>query len=158
MTKRFEEYYWLEASGKLEKYVSECGGFNLPNIYAELYFNSNKAIYYLDDGYHYEREIGGEKIKKTLFGFKDKNIKDRIIQDFSKEYEDWITKLLNKTPYFQVESTNNNESLKYTNKSEIDCSKVIVDAFISIYEDECVHALSQKLLDIFKFHIDNVKQ
>lgn len=47
--------------------------------------------------------------------------------------------------------------MKYTNKAKIDCSKVIVDAFISIYEDECVHALPQKLLDIFKFHIDNVK-
>lgn len=50
------------------------------------------------------------------------------------------------------------DGIRFSDYSEIDCSKEMVDGFVSIYYDMGISTLTEDMMAIFKSHIDNVEQ
>ena len=67
----WEEWVWIEASGKIEEIFRKYGGFNVPTKYVKIFLRS--IPFDLVDEYHYSRNIGGNMETKTIFGFKDES-------------------------------------------------------------------------------------
>ena len=71
----YDGWYWVEASGIIEKLFKENGGNPIPNTLARFFLNideDNQDFELVDgDSVHYTRTIKGEKRQKMIFGFKD---------------------------------------------------------------------------------------
>lgn len=64
-------------------------------------------------------------------------------------------------PIFNKNTTKENdifESSVYSQMSEIDCYKNLVDIFIHLYEDELYDMMSQKLMKEFRVDFENLKR
>lgn len=143
--KLWDEWYWVEASSKIEELYLKNDAFAIPNIYVSSIFRG-KEITLDDDGFHYYRSIGKEQIeaKKMIFGFKDEEIKKKIESDFPIGYSEKINKIkqgiLKETRY----------SPRIT---QIEASKYIVDMFI----DDFNEGLTQVSKNNYKELKDNLE-
>ena len=78
---KYMDWYWTEVSDVMEHYFEKHGGVSIPNIYVAMILNRETNPPELDqDGYHYFISIPGleEPVKKKMFGFKNKEVYDRI--------------------------------------------------------------------------------
>lgn len=73
--KPYDNWYWVEASGMIEKLFKKNGGNPIPNhLAAEFLRIDPSKLNLLEDGVHYERAVGPAHavLAKMIFGFKDK--------------------------------------------------------------------------------------
>lgn len=69
----YDGWYWVEASGTIEKLFKKFEGNPIPNHLAHKFLQKPARDLVLDeDGIHYTRALGehGSEIKKMIFGFK----------------------------------------------------------------------------------------
>lgn len=69
----YDGWYWVEASGAIEKLFKKFEGNPIPNHLAHKFLQKPARDLVLDeDGIHYTRALGehGSEIKKMIFGFK----------------------------------------------------------------------------------------
>ena len=120
--------FWAEASGAIEHYFEEFGGYKIANCYAKEILGK-EDIELDDDGFHYKRRIGKEEediYTKIIYGFKDKETFERI-----NKHIDWV-----ELP-----------KVKFTEKSDKDIATQltlaydIIEAVYSANEDSGVYEL-----------------
>lgn len=63
---------WVEVSGKMEHIYQKQGATPIPALTAQLIMKDKKFVNIHDDGYHYDRVIGGEVHTKIMMGNPDK--------------------------------------------------------------------------------------
>ena len=83
----YDNWYWVEASDAIEHLFEKNNGNRIPNYFVYHYLNletDDASISLDEDGYHYFRPIGGDIIKKSLFGFKDEETKKLVSEYISK--------------------------------------------------------------------------
>lgn len=71
----YDNWYWVEASGFIEKLFKKNDGNPIPNYLAAEFLKIDPTKLTLDvDGVHYIRHVGSAKVpvKKIIFGFKDR--------------------------------------------------------------------------------------
>ena len=82
----YDNWYWVEASDAIEHLFEKNNGNRIPNYFIWHYLNmedGDDRITLDDDGYHYFRNIAGDVIRKSLFGFKDENTKEMVMSQVS---------------------------------------------------------------------------
>ena len=82
----YDNWYWVEASDAIEHLFEKNNGNRIPNYFIWHYLNMDNGddrITLDDDGYHYFRNIAGDVIRKSLFGFKDENTKEMVMSQVS---------------------------------------------------------------------------
>ena len=70
----YDGWYWVEASGTIEKLFKKSNGNPIPNHLAHKFLQKPaKDLVLDDDGIHYTRSLGehGPELKKMIFGFKN---------------------------------------------------------------------------------------
>lgn len=123
------DYTWAEVSGRIEEFYRENGGLNIKAEYAPLYLGKTVSIL-TDDEYHYTRLIGQKPLVKTIYGIKDKNIIDQMIDEDAKSVRDFIHE--NETGFVNEEY----DFYKYyKTKERWENAKVIVDGLYDLYEN-----------------------
>lgn len=138
--KEWQEWYWVEASSKIEELYLKNNGLAIPNIYIRGIF-PNKEITLNDDEFHYHRTIGGEPVEndKMLFGVKDLALKEAIELDFPLGYADKIEKIKKRIL----------SEASYTIKLDpMEVSKLIVDMFIDDYNDGLTQVSLKNLIEL----------
>jgi len=81
----FKGWYWCETSGAIEDWFKKYNGYPIPNEFASTLIGIGDIV--LDeDGVHYYRNIGINegKTKKIIYGFKDENLYNRILEEEEK--------------------------------------------------------------------------
>ena len=82
----YDNWYWVEASDAIEHLFEKNNGNRIPNYFIWHYLNMDNGddrITLDDDGYHYFRNIAGDVIRKSLFGFKDESTKEMVMSQVS---------------------------------------------------------------------------
>ena len=59
---------WIEVSGKMEHIYKKRNGNPIPAEIAQRLLANKQFIKIHDDGYHYDRIIGGNVVTKIMFG------------------------------------------------------------------------------------------
>jgi hypothetical protein len=153
--KHWNEWVWIEASGKIEEMCKKLNGFNVPTKFALLYLN-NVSIEEIDT-YHYTRTIGGMPQTKTIFGFNS-----RYVYEFIKKEAETIisSKLPNEDKNDINEDTieRNNIYRKFLNeRSKVYYHRSIVNYFIYLKYDELINEYPKESINILKKSIDFLK-
>ncbi len=70
----YDGWYWAEVSGKIEDYFKQLNGNPIPNALAPVFLGLD-TIELEEDGVHYIREIGKDKVpySKMIFGFRNES-------------------------------------------------------------------------------------
>ena len=87
----YTNWYWVEASGTIEKLYKKFGGNPIPNHLAHRFLRKPAKDLILDpDGVHYTRDLGtyGKPLKKMIFGFKDEKYFDMTLKSVT-NYDDF---------------------------------------------------------------------
>ena len=151
----WDEWVWVEASGKIEEMCKKLNGFNVPSEYAIIYLE-NKS-YTIIDEYHYTRMINGKEEIKTLFGFKSQNVFDFLSNEINSKVNSFIN---------QLNSQNINEEDERDriwadfskNLSEIDKQISIINYFIHLKDDELINEYPIESINILKKAIATAEQ
>lgn len=80
-----QKYHWVEVSYPLEKWFKEFNGNPIPSTMVAKLLHKSK-IHELEDGVHYQREIGvnHEIVTKAIYGFKDENTYNKVMNNLEK--------------------------------------------------------------------------
>ena len=85
-TKAFSEYYWIAASGAIERYCHEQGCFYIPAIFARLYFKDENIGFLLNSRFHFLRYIpkkeGEYDVETALLKFESKEDYEKVKNGF----------------------------------------------------------------------------
>lgn len=144
----WQQWVWIEASGKVEEMCRKLNAFNVPSDYAIIYLKN--IPYKTQDEYHYLRKIAGKEELKTIFGFKDKEIFEMLKNDLNNQIEDFINKISSQKIN---EQTSKQQQIyqRYIQKKGI-CQeyKDIIDYFIYLHEDELINELPKESINILE--------
>jgi len=80
----YDGWYWVEASGAIEKLFKKNGGNPIPNRVAVRQIGAKgKDASLMDDGVHYETYYGQDRTPevKMMFGFKSQDVYDRVMSE-----------------------------------------------------------------------------
>lgn len=160
---KLEYYYWAEVSGVIEYFFAQNNGNPIPNIYAsEILSRKNSNITLLNDGIHYTRNIGGvhgKLIKKCIYGFKNKEIYEKIMNNFN-NYENFKKEVNDKTILFsklRKENNINEGKSFYSNEEEIKEAYAIIETLEEYHIYGELNELSQLMYDYLIWAIDCLK-
>lgn len=153
----WEEWVWIEASGKIEEIFNKYGGFNVPTKYVKIFLRN--IPFNLVDEYHYSRNIGGNMETKTIFGFKDES----TFEFLKKEITDKVNAFINRTKI--NESLNNSEeeieqiwNRFSKNENEIEKDRDIINYFVYLKDDELINEFPKECLDLLEKSIANIQR
>lgn len=129
---QYDNWYWAEVSGRIEYLFEHMNGYPIPNVYAEEILK--KGVTLSNDGIHYSRTIGNsdEPITKAIYGFKDKDLFDKIEKECFERHIQFMNRLK------QGEITEWN--LK-DNKGKIEKIKALIDYHYSMFYENAIHEL-----------------
>lgn len=153
----WNEWVWVEASGKIEEIFREYGGFNVPSKYVKIYLRN--IPFDLVDEYHYTRRIGGGIETKTIFGFKDEN----TFEFLKKEITDKVNTFINKDKMNESFTDSENEVEQIwgrfsKNENEIEKDRDIINYFVYLKDDELINEFPKECLDLLKKSIANMQR
>lgn len=149
----WNDWVWCEVSGKIEELYKKNGGLQISDIYLPIFLTKRYTL--VGDGYHYyhtfpddNKNVLSEKEKnlrvKCIFGLKDQDTYDIMLEDAYGPLLDFIDR---------VNNNKLNENKVYdryfSKKSEIEQSKMIIDRFIEMVENEKVYELPPILYQEF---------
>ena len=151
----WDEWVWLEASGKVEEMCKQLNGFNFPSKYVIIYLG-NKSYSIVDD-YHYIRKINGNEETKTIFGFKSQDAFNFLSNKINSQVNDFLK---------QLESKNVNENderdriwAEYSKSlSEMERVINIINYFIYLKDDELLNEFPIESINILKNVIERARQ
>ena len=151
----WDEWVWLEASGKVEEMCKQLNGFNVPSKYVIIYLG-NKSYSIVDD-YHYIRKINGNEETKTIFGFKSQDAFNFLSNKINSQVNDFLK---------QLESKNVNENderdriwAEYSKSlSEMERVINIINYFIYLKDDELLNEFPIESINILKNAIERARQ
>lgn len=141
-------YYWTEASGKIEELYKEHGRFQIDAETAQELFLTQKVN--IIDQYHYERTIKGKKEIKTIFGFKDKHVLDQIKEKNNNDIMAFLNNL-EERPELRIKIKEDVD--KYSFNTKISVAKNVIDYIISLHEDYLYNEFSDEILSKLYYHI-----
>lgn len=85
----YQKWHWCEVSGAIEKWFKDLNGNPIPSSFVSSILKmSRKNIKETGDGVHYSRFIGGSWYTKYLYGFKDEQTYNKVIDAFE-DYNDF---------------------------------------------------------------------
>ena len=153
----WEEWVWIEASGKIEEIFRKYGGFNVPTKYVKIFLRS--IPFDLVDEYHYSRNIGGNMETKTIFGFKDES----TFEFLKKEITDKVNAFINRTKINESLSNSEEEIEQIWNRfskneNEIEKDRDIINFFVYLKDDELINEFPKECLDLLKKSITNIQR
>lgn len=151
----WQQWVWIEASGKVEEMCRNLNAFNVPSDYAVVYLKN--IPYTVQDEYHYTIKISGKDETKTIFGFKDMEIFEMLKDDLNNQVNEFLKKI-------QSQDINENSSKqdeiykRYIQKKGI-CQKYkdIIDYFIYLHEDELVNELPRESITVLEDTIKSLE-
>lgn len=154
----WEQWIWIEASGKVEEMCKTLGAFNVPCDYAIIYLQN--IPYEECDEYHYSRMIAGKKEVKTIFGFKDAETFDIIKNNLNKKVDEFLKKTQNKKGGLNENQSKKEEIYQQYLQKKGDCQryKDIIDYFIYLHEDEGINELPIESLNILRSAVDSLQE
>ena len=94
----FKDYYWIECSGAIKHWWEKNGGIKIPNTYLPAVFAAKpemleKVRIEPGEEYDYYRVIGEEhEEKKCIFGFSNKQVLEKYLEDRNISLDDMIKK------------------------------------------------------------------
>ena len=150
----WNQWVWIEASGKIEDMCKRLGGFNVPSRFATLYIET-MHIDAVDD-YHYKRKIGDKIETKTIFGFKNSDIFEFLKNTLNND----VKRFVDSTGTTITESQTEQERLwqKFNMmRSEIKRQASIIGFFVTMKDDELVNEYPQEALDKLKSAMKYIK-
>lgn len=135
----FENFFWTECSGSVEKLYDKYNGIKIPNEYA---FGILQTPVTLDnDGFHYTREIKGDIQRKIIYGFNNKETFEKVLN----ERREYINNCIN-----SILSNNINEDVEkpsFGRLSKLDCAIAVVNFFVDQrWEGECYEFPQENLM------------
>lgn len=150
----WEQWVWIEASGKVEEMCKKLNAFNVPTEYAIIYLKN--IPYEIQDEYHYTRKIAGKDEVKSIFGFRDMEIFEILKSDLNNKVDEFLKKI-------QEQKLNEHMSKqeqiyqRYLERKGI-CQKYkdIIDYFIYLHEDELINELPKESLNILENTISSL--
>lgn len=145
----WDNWIWVEASGKIEEMCKNADGFNVPTKFAELYLNH--IPFSPVDEYHYTRMISGKKEIKTIFGFKD----EESFQIIKNDLNDKVSAFLKK---FNLNEEQSVYSRYISKKHPVYKYKSIIDYFVYLKDDEQYNEFTEESIEILKNAIQIVKK
>lgn len=127
---QFDNWYWVEVSGRIEYLYEHMNGYPIPNIYAEHILR--KEVILSEDGLHYNRIIGNsdEPLTKVIYGFKDKKLFDKI----ERECFDRHIRFMDRLKRGEITEWNLKDD-----KDRVDQIKAIIDYYYSMYYENEIH-------------------
>ena len=161
----FNDFIWTECSGKIEEIWESCGGIRVPSAYLSL-FMDEKTLSTIElpdtteDPYSYTRTLNKGtadevRIQKVIFGFANKDVLEKYIQDTNTSIEEL---------YERTHSVKPNSS-RQTNESHIiyrlypeniqgdlrmlELYKSIINQRFELTEKE-IHILTDVMMNVFK--------
>lgn len=144
----WQEWVWIEASGKVEEMCKKLNAFNVPSEYAVIYLQN--IPHKIRDAYHYIRKIGGREEQKTIFGFKDIESFEILKSDLNKQINSFLENI------YQQPINEHTSKQKYIyqryiqKKGKCQIYKDIIDYFLYLHEDELVNELPKESLLILE--------
>lgn len=152
-----QKWHWVEVSYPLEKWFKELNGNPIPSqMAARLLHKSKSKITCLEDGVHYQRQLGvgeGNIVTKAIYGFKDKNTYDIVMKRLEEytgfdSYDDFKNNI-NSSPRIteDIDYLSNNQNEKVSEAIEI------IIQFGNLYEDGC-YEVSPKMYEYLKYALD----
>ena len=127
---KFNEYFWSECSGSIEKLYEKYNGIKMPNEYVFAILNTPISLD--EDGFHYTRQIKGDIQRKIIYGFNNKETFDIVL----KEHEEYINKHLSLILSNKINE--DVEKVPFGKMTRLDCAIAIVNFFVDErWEGEC---------------------
>lgn len=145
----WNEWIWVEASGKIEQIFKKKGGFNVPTKYAKIFIR-NIPFDDVDD-YHYSRVIGGNKEIKTIFGFKDNDTFEFLRKEITDDVNTFLNGVKNEKEITKEQKEIEriwNEFSK--NQSQIEKNRDIVNYFVYLKDDELMNEFPKECIEKLK--------
>lgn len=129
---QYDNWYWAEVSGRIEYLYEHMNGYPIPNIYAEDILN--KKVILAEDGLHYNRKIGisKEPVTKIIYGFKDKELFDKVKSECFDEHIQFMDRLKRG----EIREWNLKDD-----KDRVKRIKVIIDYYYDMYYEDEIHEL-----------------
>ena len=152
----WNEWVWVEASGKIEELFKEHGGFNVPSKYTKIYLRT--IPFELIDEYHYSRAIGGNKEIKTIFGFKDEETFDFLKKEITDKVKSFLNR--NKTEESLTESEREIEQIwnRFNiTQNEMEKNRDVINYFVYLKDDELMNEFPKECFDILKKSITYIQ-
>lgn len=145
----FKDFYWTECSGVVENLYEKYNGIKIPNNYVSTILL--KPVTIDEDGFHYERDIKGEKQRKIMYGFNDLDTFNKVLS----EREEYINNCINNILKHRIDESE--EHTSFGKLSQLDCAIAIINFFVDErWENEC-YELPLNCIDNLKLQINIVK-
>lgn len=151
----FKQFYWTECSGSVEKLYERYKGIKIPNDYAFGIVQQHISKY-LDDGFHYEREIKGEIQQKIIYGFNNEQTYQKVRAEREKYIEDSINAIIANQINESVEKPS------FGRLSKLQCAVAVVNFFVDQRWEGCCYDFPNeslnklgKYLEIIRSAIEN---
>ncbi len=139
---RPENRYWCEASGVIEYLFRKYGGDNIPSSLAHELLG-DKEINIVDE-YHYERKIGKRKVPctKTIFGFKDEGIFNRVVEHQRQRLKDTVEYTISLMD--EINEATEDEAKKAENEAILAC-RIIASISDEMDEKRCSDLIPEQV-------------
>lgn len=151
----WNEWVWLEASGKIEEMCKKLNGFNVPSEYVVIYLGNKQ--YSIIDEYHYTRKIGGNDETKTIFGLKNQETFEFLKEQINSKIIDFLNNVNSKR--INEEDERDRIWSDFSQKlSEIDKVINIINYFVYLKDDELINEFPKESINILKKAIKTAEE
>lgn len=141
--KEYSQWHWAEVSGAMERIFQKCGGNPIPAELAKEILNKRNEKFVLDDDSHYYRMIGDKMHRKIIYGFKDLESYNNVINNIAKltgfaNYNDWKKYTNNKkiVKIMEWKSSEIYDRVVFC----IDCC----DTFMDLWDDDKIYEIPKE--------------
>lgn len=141
----FNQFYWAECSGAVERLYEKYGGIKIPNDYA---FGILQKVVRTEgeDEFHYLRDVKGEMQRKIIYGFNSQETFEKVL----KERTEYINNSIKAILSHQIDEAI--EQPSFAKYDRLDCAIAIVNFFVDQrWEEECYDFPSESLLQLRKY-------
>ena len=135
----WKNWYWVEASGAIEKYFLRFGGFAIPNIYAPEII-THKTVILCEDDEHFYIE-GDEEVKKCIIGFNSKETFEKVREEYKEKVNKFLSNLDKKIDEEAKSS--------FGKMTRVEAAMNVIYHFVSNYEENGDVYYPQEIIDKF---------
>lgn len=140
----FDQFFWSECSGTVERLYEKYNGIKIPNSYVPSILK--RIIEPLEDGFHYIRKIKDDEQTKIIYGFNSIDTFNKVKQD----RENYINQGIEKILSMQIDE--NIEKPSFGRLSRIDTYISVIYFFLDQrLEDECYEFPENSIMELRRY-------
>ncbi|MCF0225147.1 MAG: hypothetical protein HUK20_12835 [Fibrobacter sp.] len=155
---KYNDWYWVEASGAIQHYFEKHNGYLIPNIYvSSLLSRDIPTENLLPDGFSYKTIIGSldnpTEVIKRLFGFPNKDAYDSLMKIYGTldNFSSEIRKMLNDNAEPKMESV-------YSLPKQIDIPIMYICNLDECVMENQLTAIPRDWMDLLDKSVEILKQ